>query len=119
MSGLQPVPGQIVRQLNDFVGAKMAPSSSKVPAIYRDTTRCYPYMCSYTYGCTERTNRTAQVLKRRCMRYLPQEMRITPALSEFSLDLLAKRRQAGEPLSPVTTAVLDQFRPNGPLRKQV
>jgi hypothetical protein len=53
------------------------------------------------------------------MRYLPDQMRVEPALSEFAMDLLAKRRQAGERFSPVTTAVLDDFRPDGPIRKSL
>ena len=54
---------------------------------------------------------------RRCMRYQPDPMRVKPALSEFAMDLLAKRRQAGERLSLVTNEVLDEFRPEDPIRK--
>ena len=97
---------------------RMAPSSSRVPPIYRETTICYAYMCPYAYACSERASRPAQVLMRRCMRYMPESLRIKPALSDLALDLLAKQRQDGHALSPTTTAILDQFRPNGPIRKQ-
>ena len=114
----QPLPGRINKPLNDFLSTRMPPSSSRVPPIYRETTICYAYMCCYAYGCTEKTGRPAQVLMRRCMRYMPDSMRIKPALSDLALDMLAKRQQAGERLSPTTTAALDQFRPDGPTRKR-
>jgi hypothetical protein len=95
----------------------MAPSSSRVPDIYRETTKCFAYMCVYAYGCSERADRPAQVLMRRCMRYMPEALRIKPALSDLALDLLAQQRQRGEPLAAGTTAVLDQLRPNGPIRR--
>jgi hypothetical protein len=56
-------------------------------------------------------------MMRRCMRYMPEQLRIKPALSEFSLDLLAKHRENGEGLSKQTTAILDEHRPDGPVRK--
>lgn len=74
-------------------------------------------MCIYAYGCTEKTNRPAQVMMRRCMRYIPEELRIQPGVSDLALDLLAKRRNAGDNLASETTAILDDLRPNGPLRK--
>ena len=118
MRATQPVPGQLEERLDDYLGRRMAPSSSRVPPIYRETTVCYAYMCPYAYACSEKASRPAQVLMRRCMRYMPESMRIKPALSDLALDLLAKHRQQGESLSPATTAVLDEFRPNGPIRKQ-
>ena len=119
MRGSQPLPGQTDQSLNDFVSTRLAPSSSRVPEIYREVTVCYAYMCSYAYRCVEKTPRPAQVLMRRCMRYLPRSMRVEPALSDFALDLIARRRQAGERLSPAATAILDEFRPDGPIRKRV
>lgn len=95
----------------------MQPSSSRVPAISRETTKCYAYMCPYAYGCSEKTNRPAQVMMRRCMRYMPEAMRIRPALSDHALDLLAKQREDGAALAGRTTAILDEYRPNGPVRK--
>ena len=118
MRGRQPIPGQMDKVLGDSLSARMPPSSSRVRPLYRDTTICYAYMCSYSYGCSQKTDRRAQVLMRRCMRYMPESMRIKPALSDFALDLLAKQRQAGHRLSPAATAILDRFRPNGPIRKQ-
>ncbi|MCH8310994.1 MAG: hypothetical protein IIB17_10955 [Chloroflexi bacterium] len=112
-----PLPQQLDKPLEEFLGAHMQPSSSRVPPIYRETTKCYAYMCPYAYGCSERTNRPAQVMMRRCMRYMPEELRIKPALSDFALDLLAKQRENGEGLSQQTTAILDEYRPNGPVRK--
>ena len=55
---------------------------------------------------------------RRCMRYKPEELRIRPGISDHALDLLAKRRKSGEPLAAQTTAILDELRPDGPLRKR-
>jgi len=112
-----PLPQQLDKPLEKFLSTHMQPSTSRVPPIYRETTKCYAYMCPYAYGCSEKTNRPAQVMMRRCMRYMPEELRIKPALSDFSLDLLAKQREDGEGLSQATTAILDEYRPNGPIRK--
>ncbi|MCI0439215.1 MAG: hypothetical protein L0177_08815 [Chloroflexi bacterium] len=114
-----PVPGAVEKPLNTSLGNHMLPSASRVPPIYRETTICYSYMCSYAYGCSEKTARPAQVLMRRCMRYMPESLRVQPALSDLALDLLAKRRQSGEQLSSATNAILDEFRPEGPTRKSV
>ena len=46
------------------------------------------------------------------------ELRIRPGISDHALDLLAKRRKSGEPLAAQTTAILDELRPDGPLRKR-
>ena len=118
MRGSQPIPGEIDSALNGFLSTRLPPSSSRVRSLFRETTVCYAYMCSYAYGCTEKTGRPAQVLTRRCMRYLPESMRVKPDLSDFALDLLAKRRQAGGRLATATTAILDQVRPGGPIRKR-
>ena len=118
MRSRSPAPGRIDQVFDDFLTTRMPPSSSRVPATFRETTICYAYMCSYAYGCTERSGRPAQVLTRRCMRYLPEALRIKPALSDHSLDLLAKLRESGRKLSPTTTAVLDELRPDGPKRKR-
>ena len=113
----QRKPGRLDRPPKNYLATRMAPSTSSVPAVYRETTICYAYMCSYAYGCSERAARPSQVLMRRCMRYMPEALRIKPALSEFALDLLARRRQSGQCLGQTTTAVLDELRPDGPLRK--
>lgn len=112
-----PTPGALDKPLDAFLGTHMPPSSSRVPPIYRETTMCYAYMCPYAYGCSEKTNRPAQVLMRRCMRYMPETMRIKAGLSDFSLDLLAQRRKSGEKLNAATNAILDDLRPDGPMRK--
>ena len=112
-----PLPQQLDKPLEEFLSGHMPPSTSRVPPIYRETTKCYAYMCPYAYGCSEKTNRPAQVMMRRCMRYMPEQLRIKPALSDFSLDLLAHQRENGEGLSRQTTAILDEYRPNGPVRK--
>ena len=112
-----PTPGALDKPLDDFVGTHLAPSSSRVPPIHREITTCYAYMCPYAYGCTEKTRRPAQVLMRRCMRYKPEDLRIRAGVSEYALDLLAKRRKSGDGLAAETTAILDELRPDGPLRK--
>ena len=118
MRGSSPTPGAMDKPLDAFLSTRMPPSSSRVAPLYRETTVCYAYMCSYAYGCSEKAGRPAQVLMRRCMRYMPESMRIKPALSEFALDLLAKHRQEAKGLSTDTIAILDEFRPGGPIRKQ-
>ena len=50
---------------------------------------------------------------RRCMRYKPEDLRIRPGISDYALDLLAKRRKSGERLAAETTAILDELRPDG------
>ena len=117
MRGSSPIPQRHDKHLDTFLGTRMAPSSSRVPDIYRETTKCYAYMCGYAYGCSERADRPAQVLMRRCMRYMPESLRIKPALSDLALDLLAGRRQRGDRLSAGTMSVLDHLRPNGPTRR--
>ena len=84
--------------------------------MHRETTVCYSYMCQYAYACTEKSSRPVKVLERRCMRYQPEEMRAEPRLSDHALDLLARRRAAGESLDTGTIEVLDRLRPNGPIR---
>ena len=117
MRGPSPRPQRLDEPPESFLGTRMPPSSSRVPDIYRETTKCFAYMCGYAYGCSERAERPAQVLMRRCMRYMPESLRIKPALSDLALDLLARQRQRGELLSVSTTSVLDHLRPNGPMRR--
>ena len=119
MRSRAPVPGSAEKRLDKFLNNHMAPSTSRVPAIYRETTTCHAYMCIYAYGCSEKTKRPAQVMMRRCMRYMPEELRIRAGVSDLALDLLAKRRKTGGNLTSQTTAILDELRPNGPLRKSV
>lgn len=118
MHGVSSIPGALKQPLDKHLETRMPPSSSRVPPIYRETTICYSYMCSYAYGCTEKTNRPAQVMMRRCMRYMPDDMRVKPGMSDMALDVLARMRRSGERLSPITNAILDDVRPNGPIRKQ-
>ena len=114
-----PTPGAMEKPLDDFVSTHMPPSSSRVPPIYRETTTCYAYMCPFAYGCREKTTRPSNVMMRRCMRYMPEHLRIKAGVSDFALDLLAKRRKSGDKLASATTAILDDLRPNGPIRKTV
>ena len=103
--------------LDEFLATRLPPSHSGVRDIYRETTMCYPYMCGYAYRCTEKGERAARVLTRRCMRYLPESMRVRPVISELALDMLARRRVRGEKLSTGTIEALDRLRPSGPLRR--
>ena len=113
----RPLPQQMDKPLQESLSVHMPPSSSGVPPIYRETTKCIAYMCVYAYGCSERTRRPAQVMMRRCMRYMPERLRVRPKLSDYALDLLAKQRQRGVRLASETSAILDEHRPNGPIRK--
>lgn len=117
MRGSSPLPKRLDEPPDSFLSTRLPPSASRVPDIYRETTKCFAYMCSYAYGCSERADRPAQVLMRRCMRYMPESLRIKPALSDLALDLLARQRQRGDLLSAGTRSVLDQLRPNGPTRR--
>lgn len=112
------VPGPKFGALQASLAAGPRPSASSVQPLHRETTICYAYMCPYAYGCSEKTSRPAQVLMRRCMRYMPQSLQITPALSDLALDLLARHRQQGRALAADTIAFLDRLRPNGPVRKR-
>ncbi|MCY4528152.1 MAG: hypothetical protein OXD46_03860 [Chloroflexi bacterium] len=38
-------------------------------------------------------------------------------MSDYALDLLARRRAAGENLESGTVAILNRLRPSGPIRK--
>ena len=114
----QRIPDTKGRDLDASLGARLPPSSSRVPVIYREITVCHAYMCSYAYGCGEKSSRPAQVMMRRCMRYLPEWMRVKPGLSDLALDLLARRQVKGKRLSPAATALLARWRPDGPLRKR-
>ena len=104
-------------RLHAFLSTRLPPSHSRVTPEFRETTVCYAYMCAYAYACAERSTRPAQVLTRRCMRYLPESMRHAPALSDLCLDLLARRRELGNKLSPETESMLDRVRPDGPIRR--
>ncbi len=112
-----PTPTQMDKSLQESLSVHMPPSASGVPPIYRETTKCIAYMCVYAYACVERTRRPAQVMMRRCMRYMPDHLRVRPKLSDYALDLLARQRQSGVKLASETFAILDERRPNGPIRK--
>ena len=111
------IPGSIEAHLETSLSGRMPPSSSTVRDIHRETTVCYAYMCVYAYGCTEKSVRPAKVMMRRCMRYLPESVRIAPGLSDYALDLLASLRERGELVTPATIELLDRLRPNGPIRR--
>ena len=111
MHSKQSIPGSQDAALFAFTARRMPPSESSVRPIDRETTICY------AYGCTEKSGRPAQVLMRRCMRYMPDNLKIEPALSDLALDTLAKRRQSGGTLDSDTERILDRLRPDGPFRK--
>ena len=79
-----------------------------------ETALCIAYMCPWAHACGAATPRPALVSQRKCHRKYPDEMRPRSGLSAHALDLLAHRRQKGVSLSPVTTSMLEQFRPGGP-----
>ncbi|MBM3949207.1 MAG: hypothetical protein FJ312_08240 [SAR202 cluster bacterium] len=105
------------RPLDDYLAQRVPPSASSVAPLYRETAVCHAYMCVYAYGCSQKTQRPAQVMKRRCMRYLPEGMRVEPGLSDMALDVLARQRQQGHRLSSTVLVIMDKMRPNGPLRR--
>ncbi|MDA1297644.1 MAG: hypothetical protein O3B04_06540 [Chloroflexi bacterium] len=79
-----------------------------------ETALCIAYMCPYAYTCPSAAFRPALVSQRDCYLRYPVEMRPRSGLSEHAIDTLAAQRRAGRKLNPVTLAVLDQFRPDGP-----
>ena len=103
--------------LNKFLSKHVPPYESRIPTMYREITTCFAYMCPYAYGCSEKTQRPAQVLMRRCIRNQPEQFRITPGVSDLLLDMLAKQRNEGKSLDCKTLSLLDRLRPNGPIRK--
>ncbi len=113
----KPPPGTTAARLPGYLQDRLVPSRSTVRAIHRETTICYAYMCPYAYACDQKTARQAKVLLRRCMRYMPEQLRAEPAVSDMALDLLAARRDAGSRVSTEAKALLDRVRPNGPLRR--
>ncbi len=117
MRRYRQAPHKLDQLLDDFLSTRLPPSESRVPPLYRETTKCFAYMCVYAYGCSERAERQAQVLMRRCMRYMPERLRVKPKLSDFALDLLAAQREAGVEHAQETNAILDEHRPSGPLRR--
>jgi len=92
---------------------KLAPPGTSAPHL-KETTVCHAYLCPFAYGCGQRRDRPAQVLKRRCMRFLPDAMRIPAGLSDMALDLLARQRQVGQEFAAPTRDMLDRLRPHGP-----
>lgn len=111
-----PIPGTHQAKLEDFLDDRLVPSRSTVRALHRETTVCYAYMCPYAYACNQKSERPSKVLKRRCMRYLPEEVRAAPAVSDLALDLMAKRREAGGRMTAEVKLLLDRVRPDGPIR---
>ena len=104
--------------LDRAMKTRLPPYDSTVAPLHRETTVCYAYMCQYAYACAEKSRRPAQVLKRRCMRYQPESMRAEPSVSDYALDMLARRRVKGRRLAPQTVALLERVRPDGPIRKR-
>lgn len=81
-----------------------------------ETTLCIAYMCPWAHACSKATPRPALVGQRDCLRKFPEERRPRSGLSDVALDNLAKHRDDGELLEPVTITVLDEFRPTGPTK---
>ncbi len=79
-----------------------------------ETALCIAYMCPWAHACAAAKPRPALVSQRKCHRKYPDEMRPRPGLTAHALDILAHRRQKGVSLNPVTTSMLEQFRPGGP-----
>jgi hypothetical protein len=79
-----------------------------------ETTLCIAYMCPWAHACSKATPRPALVGQRDCLRKFPEERRPRSGLSDVALDNLAKHRDDGILLEPVTISVLDEFRPTGP-----
>ena len=111
-----PIPGTTQARLEGFLDERLPPSRSTVRQLHQEVTVCYAYMCPYAYACAQKSARQARVLVRRCFRYMPDEMRPAPSLSDHALDLLARRRSAGGRLSAETRVLLDRVRPDGPIR---
>lgn len=79
-----------------------------------ETTLCIAYMCPWAHACSKATPRPALVGQRDCLRKFPEERRPQSGLSDVALDNLARHREDGIILEPVTITVLNEFRPTGP-----
>ena len=110
------IPGTTQARLKGYLDARLPPSQSSVRPLHQEVTVCYAYMCPYAYSCAQKSARPARVLIRRCFRYMPEEMRPPQALSDLALDLMARRRRSGGRLSAEARTMLDELRPDGPLR---
>ena len=106
------------KSLDRALDSRLPPYDSSVDLLHREVTVCYAYLCQFAYACNQKSRRPAKVLKRRCMRYLPDTMRVEPSLSDHVLDMLALSRDKGSDLASQTVALLDRVRPDGPLRKR-
>ncbi|MDP6667228.1 MAG: hypothetical protein QF357_07485 [Dehalococcoidia bacterium] len=93
--------------------ARIGLSTAGAPMV-GETTLCIAYMCPWAHACSNATPRPALVAQRNCLRKFPEERRPRSGLSDVALDNLAKRREEGTRLEPVTLSVLDEFRPGGP-----
>ncbi|MDD9995299.1 MAG: hypothetical protein OXS35_06075 [Dehalococcoidia bacterium] len=110
------IPGTVQSRMRDYLDTRLPPSRSSVDALHREVTVCHAYLCSFAYACNQKSARPAKVLSRRCMRYMPDHMRVAPSLSEMAIDLLARRRRSGRSISTETKLLLDRLRPDGPTR---
>ena len=78
------------------------------------STVCHAFFCPL-WVCTHKTLKPSRVRQKNSLSYQKYSEHMDH-LSEFALDILALRRIEGKLLSSITLAILDEFRPNGPLR---
>ena len=106
-------------RLESFLSKPLNGPRGEPSRTHRETTTCLPYVCHFSSDCRVKRGRPSKVLVRNCLRFNSPDHRKGPGISELAIDLLAKRRTDGKPLSSLTLEMLDRIRPNGPTRQQV
>ena len=106
-------------RLERFLSKPLNGSLGEPSRTHQETTHCLPYVCHFSSDCRAKRSRPSKVLVRNCLRFNSPDHRKGSGISELAIDLLAKRRTDGKPLSSLTLEMLDRIRPNGPTRQQV
>ena len=106
-------------RLKKFLSKPLSASTGKISRTHQEYIACLPYICHFSSVCSVKRDRPTKVLVRKCLRFNSTDQEERSGISELAIDLLAKRRTDGKPLSSSTLEMLDRIRPTGPLRQQV
>ena len=106
-------------RLDQYLSNPLLNSQGDTSKHHQTVITCYSYLCPFSRKCSTKTLRPSKVSIRKCLRFLPDETKPIGTLSELALDLLSATEQRGEKLSNRTKSILDQYRPNGPLRQRL
>ena len=106
-------------RLDQYLSKPFLTSQGDTNKHHQSVITCYSYHCPFSRKCVIKTQRPSKVSIRQCLRFLPEEAKPFGTLSALALDLLSATEQRGEELSKRTKSILDQYRPNGPLRQRL